>query len=304
MKILRVVAVAVLMHLCLSGHPALAASKARHAAASKADGGPPLKSSSALILDVTHSSVLYSRNADTPLPIASITKLLTSLVVADAGLSLGEMVEITKDDRSVGKGAFSRLAYGTKLSRGDLMHLALMSSENRAAHALGRSFPGGVPAFVKAMNRKAVTLGMTRSHFVDPAGLSSENVASPRDLARLVAAAAANSTIRAYSTDTAYTVKIGRQIVEYHNTNNLVRSPDWDIVVQKTGYISEAGQCLVMQTVIDGRTVSMVLLNSFGKYTRVADARRVRKWLDTLRPLTEAGPSSSAARTDTVRTRS
>src|SRR5689334_14996779 len=176
MKFLRVLPVVVLMHLSLAG-PALAAgSGARaHPAVAKTDG-PGLRSSSALVLDLTHSATLYSRNPDTPLPIASITKLMTSLVVADAGQPLDEVLEITKDNRSIGKGAYSRLGYGTKLTRGDLMHLALMSSENRAAHALGRNYPGGIPAFVRAMNRKAAALGMTHAHFVDPAGLSSENV--------------------------------------------------------------------------------------------------------------------------------
>jgi serine-type D-Ala-D-Ala endopeptidase (penicillin-binding protein 7) len=306
MKFLRVLPVVVLMHLGLAGLPALAAgSGARaHATAAPRSDGPGLRSSSALVLDVTHSSTLYSRNPDTPLPIASITKLMTSLVVADAGQPLDEVLEITKDDRSIGKGAYSRLAYGTKLTRGDLMHLALMSSENRAAHALGRNYPGGLPGFVRAMNKKAAALGMTRAHFVDPAGLSSENVASPNDLARLVAAAAKNPTIRAYSTDHAHAVRVGRQTLEFRNTNTLVSNPTWNIIVQKTGYISEAGQCLVMQAVIDGRTVVMVLLNSFGKYTRVADARRIRKWMESLPPLTDSRPSGGVAQVDAVRTRS
>jgi serine-type D-Ala-D-Ala endopeptidase (penicillin-binding protein 7) len=265
--------------------------------------GPTLRSSSALVLDVTHSSVLYSRNADTPLPIASITKLMTALVVLDAGLPLDQRVEITKEDRSLGKGAYSRLAYGTKLTRGDLIHLALMSSENRAAHALGRSYPGGSKAFVRAMNAKARALGMTRTRFVDASGLSSQNIASPRDLTRLLAAAAANQTIRKYSTDNVHALKVGRQMLEFRNTNTLVSNPTWNIVVQKTGYISEAGQCLVMQSVIDGRTISIVLLNSFGKYTRVADARRIRKWMETLPPMPDARTSGGVGG-DTVRTRS
>jgi D-alanyl-D-alanine endopeptidase (penicillin-binding protein 7) len=265
--------------------------------------GPGLRSSSALILDAANSNVLYARNPDTPLPIASITKLMTSLVVLDAGLPLDEPIEVTKDDRSVGKGAFSRLTYGAKLTRGDLMHLALMSSENRAAHALGRTYPGGIKVFVAAMNRKAKALGMTRSKFVDPAGLSSENMASPRDLARLVAAAAANPVIRSYSTDEEHTVKVGRQMLEFHNTNTLVKNPEWNIVVQKTGYISEAGQCLVMQAVIDKRNVVMVLLNSFGKYTRVADARRVRKWMESLPSATETRAPGNAGTPEPVRTR-
>ena len=267
--------------------------------------GPDLRSSSALVLDVTHSSVLYSRNPDTPLPIASITKLMTALVVANADLPLDEIVELKPEDRAHGKGTASRLAVGAKLTRGELVHLALMSSENRAANALGRAYPGGVPAFVRAMNARAKALGMTRTKFVDPAGLSSDNIASPRDLARLVAAAAATPMIRDYSTDHAHAVKVGRRMLEFHNTNTLVANPDWDITVQKTGYISEAGRCLVMQARIDGRTVVMVLLNSFGKYTRVADARRIRKWMETLPPPeTDARTSGGAGHLETVRTRS
>jgi D-alanyl-D-alanine endopeptidase (penicillin-binding protein 7) len=268
------------------------------------DDGPGLRSSSALVLDVTHSSVLYSRNADTPLPIASITKLMTALVVADAGLPLDETLEVTDADRAHGKGTFSRLAVGTQLTRGELMHLALMSSENRAANVLGREYPGGVTAFVRAMNAKAKALGMTRSKFVDPAGLSSDNMASPRDLTRLVTAAADNPVIREYSTDHAHAVKVGRKMLEFRNTNTLVANPDWNIIVQKTGYISEAGRCLVMKAVVDGRTVVMVLLNSFGKYTRVADARRIRKWMSTLPSQPEARISGGPTGGETVRTRS
>jgi len=241
---------------------------------------PGLRSASALVIDETHASVLYSRNADVAAPIASITKLLTALVIADAKLPLDERIEVTKDDRSLHKGAASRLAIGTSLSRGDLIHLALMASENRAAHALGRTYPGGLEAFVPAMNAKARELGMTNAHFVDPAGLSSDNVASPEDLAKLVVAASHDPTIREYSTDRRYAVAVGRRKIEFRNTNSLVGNPTWDIVVQKTGYISEAGKCLVMQAVIDDRTVVMVLLNSYGRYTRVADAVRIRRWME------------------------
>src|SRR5580700_10988248 len=241
---------------------------------------PDLRSSSALVLDSTHSSVLYSRKADVSAPIASITKLMTVLVVADAGLPLDEPIQLTTEDRIVGKGASSRLVLGTTLTRGDLLHLALMSSENRAAHALGRNYPGGIPAFARAMNEKAQSLGMTASHFVEPTGLSSDNVASPEDLSRLVMAAAQNPTIRDFSTDTEHSVRVGRRMVEFRTTDALVRNPAWNIIVQKTGYITEAGRCLVMQAVIGGRNVVIVLLNSFGKYTRVADAVRMRKWIE------------------------
>jgi serine-type D-Ala-D-Ala endopeptidase (penicillin-binding protein 7) len=252
----------------------------RHAARSSA-ADPALRSSAALVLDTTHSAVLYSRRSDIALPIASITKLMTALVVTDAGQALDEALEITAEDRSFGKGSFSRLTPGTHLTRGDLMHLALMASENRAAHALGRNYPGGVEACVRAMNAKARELGMTSAHFVEPTGLSDENVASPEDLSKLVMAAAKVAAIREYSTDSDYAVTVGRHPVRFRNTDSLVSRPDWNIVVQKTGYISEAGRCLVMQTVIDDRTVVIVLLNSFGKRTRVADARRVRRWVES-----------------------
>jgi len=241
---------------------------------------PSLRSSAALVLDTTHSSVLYSRRSDVALPIASITKLMTALVVMDAGQSLDEIVVVTDEDRSTGKGSASRLAPGTRLSRGDLMHLALMASENRAAHALARNYPGGLPACVLAMNAKARELGMTNTHFIEPTGLSDENVASPADLSKLVMAAAQVPVIREYSTDAEHVVQVGARELRYRNTDSLVTKPDWNIVVQKTGYISEAGRCLVMQTVIEDRTVVIVLLNSFGKRTRVADARRVRRWVE------------------------
>src|SRR6516164_673903 len=241
---------------------------------------PALRSSAALVLDLSNSSVLYSRHSDVALPIASITKLMTALVVMEAGQPLDEMLAVSGDDRSSGKGAFSRLSPGTALSRGELMHLALMASENRAAHALGRNYPGGVEACVVAMNAKARELGMTSAHFVEPTGLSDENVASPEDLSKLVMAAAKVAEIRDYSTDSDFTVRVGRHQVRYRNTDSLVSKPDWNIVVQKTGYIHEAGRCLVMQTVIDDRPMVIVLLNSYGKRTRVADARRVRRWVE------------------------
>jgi D-alanyl-D-alanine endopeptidase (penicillin-binding protein 7) len=241
---------------------------------------PKLKSSSVLVIDQKDSSVLYSRHADVAMPIASITKLMTALVVLDAKQPLNEPLQLTNADRNLQKSDFSRLAVGTTLTRGDLMHLALMSSENRAAHALGNNYPGGMPAMVAAMNAKATALGMTNSHFVDPTGLSSENVASAEDLAKLVIAASHNPTIREYSTDPSYAVKVRRRLVEFRNTDNLVKNPTWNIVVQKTGYITEAGKCLVMGAVIEGRSVIIVLLDSFGKYTRVADAKRIKTWME------------------------
>jgi D-alanyl-D-alanine endopeptidase (penicillin-binding protein 7) len=265
---------------CVACLVSISPAQARHHTLRLRADEPNLRSASALVLDSTHSSVLYARRADVSAPIASITKLMTALVVADAGLPLDEPIRLTTEDRIAGKGASSRLLLGTTLTRGDLIHLALMSSENRAAHALGRNYPGGLPAFVAAMNAKAKSLGMSHAHFVDPAGLSSENVASAEDLSRLVMAASANPTIREYSTDRGYGVRVGRHMLEYRNTNALVSNPTWNIIVQKTGYIAEAGRCLVMQAVIQGRTVVIVLLNSVGKNTRVADAIRVRRWME------------------------
>jgi serine-type D-Ala-D-Ala endopeptidase (penicillin-binding protein 7) len=246
----------------------------------KALSDPKLKSGSVLIVDQSNSSVLYSRNSDVAAPIASITKLMTALVVLDAKQPLDEPIRITDADRDFPKAAFSRLTVGTTLTRGDLMHLALMSSENRAAHALGNNYPGGMRAMVAAMNAKAKALGMTSSYFVDPTGLSSQNVASPEDLSKLVIAASKNRIIREYSTDKNYVVRVQRHMVEFRNTDNLVANPTWNIIVQKTGYIAEAGKCLVMAAVIEGRSVVIVLLDSFGKYTRVADAQRVKTWME------------------------
>jgi serine-type D-Ala-D-Ala endopeptidase (penicillin-binding protein 7) len=249
-------------------------------ATAKDIGDPKLKSSSVLIVDQSDSSVLYARHPDVAAPIASITKLMTALVVLEAKQPLDEPIEITDADRDFPKAAFSRLTVGATLTRGDLMHLALMASENRAAHALGNNYPGGMPAMVSAMNAKAAELGMANSHFVDSTGLSSQNVASPEDLTKLVIAASKNSTIRAYSTDKNYAVRVHRHLIEYRNTDNLVANPAWNIIVQKTGYIAEAGKCLVMAAVIEGRSVVIVLLDSLGKYTRVADAKRIKVWME------------------------
>lgn len=250
--------------------------------APKAQRDPSLRSASVLVVDQANSSVLLSKNADVAAPIASITKLMTALVVLEAGQSLDEPIEVTAADQAFGKGWSSRLKIGTMLTRGDMMHLALMASENRAAHALGSSYPGGIPAIVGAMNAKAASLGMTSAHFVEPTGLSSENVASPEDLAKLVVAASKNPTIRSFSTDPSYAVRVQRHRVEFRNTDKLVSNKTWNIIVQKTGYISEAGRCLVMEAVIEGRSVVIVLLDSFGKYTRLADATRVKNWLQAI----------------------
>ena len=261
-----------------------AASASAATRAGKAARGPDVRSTSVLVIDGSNSTVVFERKPDVVAPIASITKLMTALVVLDGKQPLDEIVEITADDKNRGKGAFSRLNVGTKLSRSDLLRLALMSSENRAARALGRSYPGGEAAFVRTMNAKAKSLGMTQSHFADPSGLDIDNVSSARDLAKLVIAAGRSETIRDYSTSKDHEVRIGRSMVEFHNTNSLVKNPAWNITVQKTGYISEAGECLVMQALIEERPVIIVLLNSFGKYTRVADAKRIRQWMEAQHP--------------------
>lgn len=256
----------------------------------QAPARPDLRSNAFYILDEADSSVLAARHERMPMPIASITKLMTALVVLEAGQQDDEIIAITTDDVRGTAGSRSRLAPGARLTREDLLHLALMSSENRAAHALCRSYPGGKAACVQAMNHKAQALGMSTARFVEPTGLSSSNVASPEDLAKLVLAAAGNSTIREFSTDAAHTVLVNRQRLDFRNTNRLVANPGWQVSVQKTGYISEAGRCLVMQTVIDGRQVVIVLLNSWGKLTRIADAQRVRRWVESTHR-SEAGAS-------------
>lgn len=238
-----------------------------------------VRSAAFVIVDEASDDVLLAQKADTAMPIASITKLMTAMVVLDAKQPLDEPLKITKEDRDIEIGRRSRLVVGASLTRGELLHLALMSSENRAANAVGRNYPGGIPGLLKAMNLKAQRLGMKNTRFADATGLSNGNIASPRDLVKLVDAASAQPLIREFSTDPEEVVMVGKYPVEYRNTNSLVRKPDWDVVVQKTGFTNAAGQCLVMKTIIDERPVVMVLMNSFGKYTRVADASRVRKWM-------------------------
>jgi D-alanyl-D-alanine endopeptidase (penicillin-binding protein 7) len=265
------------------------------ATAAPATKSPDVRSAAVLVLDEASDSVIYERKAGEAAPIASITKLMTALVVLEGNQPLDEQVEITTADRTRTGSVASRLAIGTKLTRRELLHLALMSSENRAAQALCRSYTGGEAACIAAMNAKARALGMTKAHFDDATGLSARNVASPNDLARLVKAANENALVREFSTAASYTARIGRQMVEFHNTDPLVRDPEWRVSVQKTGHIAAAGQCLVMQALIDGRNVVIVLLNSFGKYTRVADARRIRKWLGTVELAAQRGSSHSAS---------
>jgi len=238
-----------------------------------------LKSGVALVLDQDTNEVLFSKNPQAVLPIASITKLMTALVVVEAGQSLDEKITITDEDRDTEKGTGSRLTPGTTLSRSEMLHLALMSSENRAAHCLGRNYPGGLDALVAAMNRKAQSIGMSDTHYVEPTGLSSNNQSSAKDLAALVKVAHEVPLLREYSTSPEYTVALGRRQVVFHSTNGLVRNSSWDIGLQKTGFINEAGRCLVMQAKLAGRQLIMVFLDSTGKYSRIGDAERVRKWL-------------------------
>ena len=238
-----------------------------------------LKSSVALVLDSETNEVLFSKNSQAVLPIASLTKLMTALVVTEAKLPLDEMLSVSQDDVDTEKGSRSRLRVGTQLSREEMLHLALMASENRAAHVLGRSYPGGLDAFVAAMNSKALELGMNDTHYVEPTGLSSRNQSSAQDLATLVKAAHEHQIIRELSTSPEYQVAVGNRSMQFRNTNGLVRNPEWEIGLQKTGYISEAGRCLVMQAKLAGRQLIMVFLDSAGKYSRIGDAERVRRWI-------------------------
>ncbi len=244
-----------------------------------------LASSVALVVDLDTDEVLFSKNSDAVLPIASITKLMTALVVTEAGLPLDEMLTVTPQDAAVVAGSRTRLYAGNRLTRGEMLHLALMASENRAAHVLGRTYPGGMNAFVAAMNDKALTLGMIDTQYVEPTGLSSDNQSSAHDLSLLVKAASGHSLLRELSTMPTAMVPLGRKQVQFRNTNGLVHNPEWDIGLQKTGYISAAGRCVVMQTELAGRKLIMVLLDSAGKYSRIGDAERLRKWLSETRLL-------------------
>nr|WP_083240174.1 serine hydrolase [Hydrogenophaga sp. RAC07] len=239
-----------------------------------------LNSSVALVIDQETNEVLFSKNDAAVLPIASLTKLMTGLVIADANLDMNEPITITQDDVDTYKGSSSRLAVGSTLSRGEMMHLALMSSENRAANALGRTYPGGLSEFVRLMNSKAKQLGMTDTRYVEPTGLSSLNQSSARDLATLVSVAHDRPILRSLSTSPGHEVELGRRTLHYNNSNRLIKNPEWEIGLQKTGYISEAGRCLVMQAKVAGRQLIMVFLDSTGKLSRLQDAERVRRWVE------------------------
>jgi D-alanyl-D-alanine endopeptidase (penicillin-binding protein 7) len=240
-----------------------------------------LRSSSALVQDAETGETVYGKNAETVVPIASITKLMTAMVILDAGLDLDEKITLSREDAVQMKGSRSRLRSGLSLTRGELLLLALMSSENRAAAALGQNYPGGLEAFVDAMNAKAAALQMDESRFVEPTGLSPANVSTASDLAKMVRAAHEYPLIREYSTKSRATVRASGRALQYGNTNNLVRSSYWEIGLSKTGYISEAGRCLVMQVRLAEKDLIVVLLDSWGKHSRIGDANRLRKWLES-----------------------
>lgn len=249
-----------------------------------------LKSSVALVIDQETSEVLFSKNDKAILPIASLTKLMTGLVISEARLPMDEIITISQADVDTEKGSSSRLRVGTELSRGELLHLALMSSENRAAHALGRSYPGGLPVFVGLMNAKAQQIGMKDTNYAEPTGLSSKNQSSARDLVKLVNIAYGDPVLRELSTSPGHQVAVGNRTLQYNNTNRLVRNPAWDIGLQKTGYITEAGQCLVMQAQVAGRKLIMVFLDSAGKLSRLGDAERVRRWVESIPAVPRTNP--------------
>jgi len=247
---------------------------------SNLEGDPHVRSASALVIDID-GNVIYGKDINTVRPIASITKLMTAMVIIDSGVDLQEKITVTRDDRDLVQLTGSRLEYGATLTRKQMILLAIMSSENRAAAALGRTCPGGMTQFVAQMNTKAVELGMRDSHFADPAGLKVENMSTASDLVKMVTAAYSYPLIRQASTTRRLEVYpyAKRGPLTYGNTNRLLKNESWDIALSKTGYINEAGRCLVMQATIEGESVSIVLLNSFGKLTPFGDSNRLRKWM-------------------------
>ena len=263
-----------------NGSP-LKSARAASGSVSKAGAEPKLSSAIVVIYDQQTRPPLYSKNSDVQAPIASITKLMTAMVVLDAQLPLDEEISIDVADIDTVKGTHSRLRIGMTLTRSELLKLALMASENRAAFALARTYPGGYDAAIAAMNAKARELDMYNTRFLDPTGLSSNNVSTAHDLVKMVAAARDYALIHQYTTTTSYSVDNwkGREM-RFNNTNPLVKNASWDIGVSKTGYISEAGRCLVMETTINQRPVIIVLLDSWGKSTRIGDANRIKKWME------------------------
>ena len=284
------------LSLCLAvgGLPALAADGVVHTGINQSRFSAKavalrLRSSAVLVLAQDSGEPLFAKNIDQIMPIASITKLMTAMVVLDSGLPLLESIDIDKSDVDRKKGSRSKLQVGTTLMRAEMLKLALMASENRAAAALARNFPGGTDAFVAAMNQKAGELGMVNSHFEDPTGLTPDNVSTAEDLAKMVVAAHTYPLIREYTTSDSFKIeseyKRRHRLLSYVNSNRLIKSRQWDIGLSKTGYISEAGRCLVMQAMIADKPVIIVLLDSWGKLSRIADANRIKRWieLDVLR---------------------
>lgn len=245
-------------------------------------GLPNVKSTSVLVQDQSSGEVLFERNSDAIVPIASITKLMTAMVALDARPSLEEVLEVNEEDIDLLKGTRSRLPVGTRLTREQMLHLALMSSENRAASALARHYPGGQPAFIAAMNQKAHELGLADTRYFDSTGLNPHNVSSARDLAKMVAASARYPLIREFSTTRDGFFAVNGKMLRYNNTNALVSSSEWEIGLQKTGFTNEAGKCLVMQAWLNQKPVVIVLLDSWGKLTRIGDANRIRRWVEQL----------------------
>jgi D-alanyl-D-alanine endopeptidase (penicillin-binding protein 7) len=252
-----------------------------HAADSATPQVLAVKSMAALVLDQQTGATMFSKNTDAVRPIASITKLMTAMVVLDAQLPMDEVIAVEDDDIDVLKGTRSRLTVGTRLTREEMMRLALMASENRAASALSHAYPGGGEAFVAAMNRKAAELGMRDTRFYDPTGLTSSNVSTASDLAKMVGASYHYQPIREFTTTMRYEVRIRGREQSFHTTNKLVQDGGWDIGLSKTGFINEAGRCLVMQAKLAQKNVLIVLLDSWGKYTRIGDANRIRRWLES-----------------------
>lgn len=254
-----------------------------------------LQSAAVVVADQASGSVLFEKNSGAVVPIASISKLMTAMVALDAKPSLGETMAISEEDVDTLKGTHSRLKVGTQLTREEMLRLALMSSENRAASALSRYYPGGKPAFVAAMNRKCQELGLSDTRFSDPTGLTSANVSSARDLVKMVTAAHTYPLIREFTTTAEYEVAMGNRTEMFRNTNPLVRSHDndWEIGLSKTGYISEAGRCLVMQAWLNNKPTIIVLLDSLGKLSRVGDANRIKRWIESTTVASRAGTKTS-----------
>lgn len=241
---------------------------------------PRLVSQAAIVIDQDTQQILLKKNELMVLPMASITKLMTGLIISEAHLPMDKEISVSTEDIDTEKGSTSRLVIGSTLPRSEMLQIALMSSENRAANALARTFPGGMATFVSMMNAKARSLGMTQTRYVEPTGLSSHNVSSARDLAMLVKVAQADPVLRHYSTTIEHDVAIGKRVLQFNTTNPLVRDTHWQIGLQKTGYITEAGRCMVLQAKIAGRKLILVFLDSATQRGRTADAQGVRRWLE------------------------